>query len=159
MTNKRYYVVGATGALGNAFFVEGSGRLGGVRRVGIMVSVAGVIVVTVSFRLAVGAVCRARDDGGKVEARVGGVSIGSGGGERGARRGGGYAGGPARAGVAPVPDPGGLFGGVHFVFCIIYIYIFILRKRKEDKRGACVDLKRMNWWIFEVVEEEQEEGC
>lgn len=136
MTNERYYMVGATGALGNAFFVEGSGGLGGVRRVGIMVPVAGVIVVTVSFGLAVGAVCRARDDGGKVEARVGGVSAGSGGGEGGARRGGGHAGGPARAGVAPVPDPGGLFGGVHFfflIFCYIYMYIFILRKGRINE--------------------------
>lgn len=122
-------MVGATGALGNAFFVEGSGGLGGVRRVGIMVPVAGVIVVTVSFGLAVGAVCRARDDGGKVEARMGG------GGEGGARRGGGYAGGPARARVAPVPDPGGLFGGVHFLIFLyyIYMYIFILRKGRINE--------------------------
>lgn len=107
-------MIGAAGALSDAFFVEGDGGLGGVCGEGVVVSAAGVIVVTVSFGLAVGAACRARDDGGGVEASVGGVSTGSGGG--------GHAGGPACAGVAPVPDPGGLFGGVHFFVLYKYIY-------------------------------------
>lgn len=116
-----YPIIRTAGALGDAFVVEGDDGSGGAE-VG---SAAGVIAVTVSLGFAVGAgyVARergevsARSRGGKVSA---GSRGGGGGGEGWARRGEGYAGGPARARVAPVPDPRGSFMRVHF-FYILYV--------------------------------------
>lgn len=72
-----YPVMNAAGALGNAFVVEGGGGLGGAE---VARSAAGIIVVTVSFGIAVGAACRARDGVIGVEARVGEILTGSRGG-------------------------------------------------------------------------------
>lgn len=107
-----YPMIKTAGALGDAFVVEGDGGSGGVE-VG---SAAGVIAVTVSLGFAVGAGYVARERGGKVSAG----SRGGGGGDGWARRGEGYAGGPACARVAPVPDPRGSFMRVHFffIFCM-----------------------------------------
>lgn len=68
-----YPMMSAAGALGNAFVVERGGGLG----VEVVGPAAGIIVVTVSFGIPVGAVCGARDGGIGIEARVGEISTGS----------------------------------------------------------------------------------